>query len=136
MRLAPVLVDDMELLLDGLPQFRAEWETTTALSMPWATKMRRVIWPQAWALMLPGFNNLMVMLVKGTAVVGGRRMVAVSAEYTHWFGESWGPQDTWLWTGSAWQSVEGAPEVGSSLPGIVGLIALMVVAFGGMVMWY
>ena len=27
---------------------------------------------------------------QGTAVVGGRRMVAVSAEYTHWFGESWG----------------------------------------------
>ncbi len=47
-----------------------QWETTTALSMPWLTKMRRVIWPQAWALMLPGFNNLMVMLVKGTAVVG------------------------------------------------------------------
>lgn len=45
-----------------------QWETTTALSMPWATKMRRVIWPQAWALMLPGLNNLMVMLVKGTAV--------------------------------------------------------------------
>lgn len=47
-----------------------QWETATALSMPWATKMRRIIWPQAWALMLPGFNNLMVMLVKGTAVVG------------------------------------------------------------------
>ncbi|QDO89362.1 amino acid ABC transporter permease [Ornithinimicrobium ciconiae] len=47
-----------------------QWESTTALSMPWMTKMRRVIWPQAWALMLPGFNNLMVMLIKGTAVVG------------------------------------------------------------------
>lgn len=47
-----------------------QWETATALSMPWGTKMRRVIWPQAWALMLPGFNNLTVMLVKGTAVVG------------------------------------------------------------------
>lgn len=47
-----------------------QWESSTALSMPWMTKMRRVIWPQAWALMLPGFNNLMVMLVKGTAVVG------------------------------------------------------------------
>lgn len=47
-----------------------QWETATALSMPWATKMRRIIWPQAWALMLPGFNNLTVMLIKGTAVVG------------------------------------------------------------------
>lgn len=54
--------------LNSVPQ--GQWETTTALSMPWFTKIRRVIWPQAWALMLPGFNNLMVMLVKGTAVVG------------------------------------------------------------------
>ncbi len=45
-----------------------QWETTTALSMPWLTKIRRIIWPQAWALMLPGLNSLMVMLVKGTAV--------------------------------------------------------------------
>ena len=49
---------------------KGQWETATALSMPWATKIRRIIWPQAWALMLPGFNNLLVMLVKGTAVVG------------------------------------------------------------------
>ncbi len=47
---------------------KGQWETTTALSMPWVTKVRRIIWPQAWALMLPGLNNLMVMLVKGTAV--------------------------------------------------------------------
>lgn len=53
--------------LNAVP--KGQWETATALSMPWTTRMRRVIWPQAWALMLPGFNNLMVMLVKGTAVV-------------------------------------------------------------------
>lgn len=53
--------------LNSVP--KVQWESTTALSMPWLTKMRRVIWPQAWALMLPGFNNLLVMLVKGTAVV-------------------------------------------------------------------
>ena len=53
--------------LNAVP--RGQWETATALSMPWSTTMRRVIWPQAWALMLPGLNNLMVMLVKGTAVV-------------------------------------------------------------------
>ncbi|MDN5896666.1 MAG: amino acid ABC transporter permease, partial [Nocardioides sp.] len=52
--------------LNAVP--KGQWETTTALSMPWTTKMRRIIWPQAWALMLPGFNNLQVMLVKGTAV--------------------------------------------------------------------
>ncbi|MGC5585356.1 amino acid ABC transporter permease [Ornithinimicrobium sp. W1665] len=54
--------------LNAVPQ--GQWETATALSMPWGTTMRRVIWPQAWALMLPGINNLAVMLVKGTAVVG------------------------------------------------------------------
>lgn len=54
--------------LNAVP--KGQWESTTALSMSWVTAMRRVIWPQAWALMLPGFNNLMVMLVKGTAVVG------------------------------------------------------------------
>lgn len=48
---------------------KGQWEVTTALSMPWTKKMRRIIWPQAWALMLPGLNNLQVMLVKGTAVV-------------------------------------------------------------------
>ncbi|WP_131105674.1 amino acid ABC transporter permease [Ornithinimicrobium sufpigmenti] len=53
--------------LNAVP--KVQWESSTALSMPWLTKMRRVIWPQAWALMLPGFNNLLVMLVKGTAVV-------------------------------------------------------------------
>ncbi|WP_250447187.1 amino acid ABC transporter permease [Actinotalea sp. C106] len=52
--------------LNAVP--KAQWEGTTALSMSWATKMRRIIWPQAWALMLPGLNNLMVMLVKGTAL--------------------------------------------------------------------
>lgn len=54
--------------LNAVP--RGQWETTTALSMSWWTGLRRIVWPQAWALMLPGFNNLMVMLVKGTAVVG------------------------------------------------------------------
>lgn len=52
--------------LNAVP--KGQWETTTALSMPWLTKVRRIIWPQAWALMLPGLNNLMVMLVKGTAI--------------------------------------------------------------------
>lgn len=52
--------------LNAVPQ--GQWETTTALSMSWVTKVRRVIWPQAWALMLPGLNNLMVMLVKGTSL--------------------------------------------------------------------
>lgn len=52
--------------LNAVPN--GQWETTTALSMSWVTKIRRIIWPQAWALMLPGLNNLMIMLIKGTAL--------------------------------------------------------------------
>lgn len=54
--------------LNSVP--KGQWETTTALSMSWTLKVRRVIWPQAWALMLPGFNNLLIMLIKGSALAG------------------------------------------------------------------
>ncbi|SED74290.1 amino acid ABC transporter permease [Ruania alba] len=47
---------------------KAQWEATTALSMGSFQRMVRIIWPQGWALMLPGLNNLLVMLVKGTAL--------------------------------------------------------------------
>ncbi len=47
---------------------KAQWEGTTALSMSWTQKMFRVIWPQAWSLMLPGLNNLLIMLIKGSAL--------------------------------------------------------------------
>lgn len=47
---------------------KGQWEGATALNMSPFTRMRRVIWPQAWALMLSGYNNLLVMLIKGTAV--------------------------------------------------------------------
>ncbi|MGO1550354.1 MAG: amino acid ABC transporter permease [Nesterenkonia sp.] len=47
----------------------AQWEATTALSMSWTHKMRRVIFPQAWALMLPSLTNLWVHLLKGSAIV-------------------------------------------------------------------
>ncbi|UFU03997.1 amino acid ABC transporter permease [Ruania suaedae] len=47
---------------------KAQWEATTALSMGPVHRMIRIIWPQGWALMLPGLNNLLVMLVKGTAL--------------------------------------------------------------------
>jgi len=46
-----------------------QWEATTALSMSRAQRMRRVIFPQAWALMIPSLNNLLIQLLKGTAVV-------------------------------------------------------------------
>ena len=47
----------------------AQWEATTALSMSWLHKMRRVVFPQAWALMLPSLTNLWVHLLKGSAIV-------------------------------------------------------------------
>ncbi len=47
---------------------RAQWEGAIALSMTPFQRLRRVVWPQAWALMLPGYNNLLIMLVKGTSL--------------------------------------------------------------------
>ncbi|MGC5614569.1 amino acid ABC transporter permease [Georgenia sp. Z1491] len=47
---------------------KGQWEVGTALSISPLHHMRRVIWPQAWAIMLPSLSNLAVMLLKGTAV--------------------------------------------------------------------
>jgi polar amino acid transport system permease protein len=47
---------------------RGQWEATTALSMSPARTMVKIIWPQAWAIMIPSLSNLLVMLLKGTAV--------------------------------------------------------------------
>ncbi len=47
---------------------RGQWEGAKALNMSPLTRMRRIIWPQAWVLMLSGYNNLLIMLIKGTAV--------------------------------------------------------------------
>lgn len=48
---------------------RGQWEATVALSMSWSHKIRRVIFPQAWALMLPSLTNLWVHLLKGSSIV-------------------------------------------------------------------
>ncbi|MFE1167571.1 ectoine/hydroxyectoine ABC transporter permease subunit EhuC [Nocardiopsis sp. NPDC058789] len=48
---------------------RAQVEATVALNMSWAQRMRLVVLPQAWAQMLPTFGNLVVELMKATAVV-------------------------------------------------------------------
>ncbi|WP_237090177.1 ABC transporter permease subunit [Nesterenkonia sp. PF2B19] len=47
---------------------KGQWEATTALSMSWSHKMRRIIFPQAWALMLPSLANLWIHLLKGSAI--------------------------------------------------------------------
>lgn len=48
---------------------RGQWEAAYALSMSPAKRMRRVILPQALALMLPPWGNLLIELLKGTALV-------------------------------------------------------------------
>lgn len=48
---------------------RGQWEATTALSLSRTQRMWRVIFPQAWALMIPSLANLLIQLLKGTAVV-------------------------------------------------------------------
>jgi len=53
--------------LTSVPQ--GQWEATVALSMSWPHKIRRVIFPQAWALMLPSLTNLWVHLLKGSSTV-------------------------------------------------------------------
>src|SRR5699024_3760330 len=53
--------------LTSVPQ--GQWEATVALSMSWPHKIRRIIFPQAWALMLPSLTNLWVHLLKGSSIV-------------------------------------------------------------------
>jgi polar amino acid transport system permease protein len=47
---------------------KGQWEAAVALSLSPVRRMRKVIWPQAWAIMIPSLSNLAVMLLKGTAV--------------------------------------------------------------------
>lgn len=46
-----------------------QWEATTALSLGPVQRMYRIIFPQAWALMIPSLSNLLIHLMKGTAIV-------------------------------------------------------------------
>ncbi|MGO2111736.1 MAG: ectoine/hydroxyectoine ABC transporter permease subunit EhuC [Pseudoclavibacter sp.] len=59
---------------------KGQWEATTALSMSQAGRMVRVIFPQAWALMIPSLCNLLIHLLKGTAVVYLITIVDLTAE--------------------------------------------------------
>lgn len=45
-----------------------QWEAATALNMSWFHRVRRVIFPQAWALMIPMLSNLLIQLLKGSAL--------------------------------------------------------------------
>jgi polar amino acid transport system permease protein len=48
---------------------RAQFEATVALNMSTYQRLRRVLLPQAVALMLPPFGNLLIELMKATAIV-------------------------------------------------------------------
>ncbi|MUZ74752.1 ectoine/hydroxyectoine ABC transporter permease subunit EhuC [Agrobacterium vitis] len=54
---------------------RGQWEAALALNLPPARRMQRVILPQALLIMLPSWGNLLVELMKGTALVS---LIAVS----------------------------------------------------------
>lgn len=48
---------------------RGQWEAAQALNMSPATRMVRIIFPQALLNMLPPWGNLLIELLKGTALV-------------------------------------------------------------------
>lgn len=48
---------------------RGQWEAALALNMSPGLRMRRVIFPQALRIMLPPWGNLLIELLKGTALV-------------------------------------------------------------------
>lgn len=48
---------------------KGQFEAVNALSLSPARGMFRVVLPQAWALMIPSFGNLLIQLLKGSAIV-------------------------------------------------------------------
>lgn len=48
---------------------RGQWEASVALNMPRATALRRIIVPQALVAMVPPWGNLLIELLKATALV-------------------------------------------------------------------
>lgn len=57
----------------------AQWEAATALNLTAAQRMRRVIWPQGFALMIPSMNNLLIQLLKSTPLLYTISLVDVMA---------------------------------------------------------
>ena len=48
---------------------RGQWEAAAALNMTGRQRMRRIILPQAFIIMLPPWGNLVIEILKGTALV-------------------------------------------------------------------
>jgi polar amino acid transport system permease protein len=59
-----------ELVRSGVQSVpKGQYEACTALNMPYWTQIRRVIFPQALLIMLPPWGNLLIELLKGTALI-------------------------------------------------------------------
>jgi len=59
-----------ELVRGGiLSVAKGQWEAALAINMTLAQRMRRIILPQALVNMLPPWGNLMIELLKGTALI-------------------------------------------------------------------
>lgn len=59
-----------ELVRGGIQSVpKGQWEAATAINMSAAQRMRRIILPQALLNMLPPWGNLLIELLKGTALV-------------------------------------------------------------------
>ncbi|WP_028648904.1 ectoine/hydroxyectoine ABC transporter permease subunit EhuC [Nocardiopsis sp. CNT312] len=70
---------------------RAQIEGTVALNMSWFQRTRLVVVPQAWAQMLPTFGNLVIELMKATAVaylIGVTDLTAVADQMREATGET------------------------------------------------
>lgn len=48
---------------------KGQWEAAKAINMTPAQRMRRIILPQAFVIMLPPWGNLIIEILKGTALV-------------------------------------------------------------------
>lgn len=67
---------------------RAQYEATVALNFSTWQRMRRVIVPQAWAAMIPPLTNLLVQLMKGTALVSLITITDLTQVAKNWRGNS------------------------------------------------
>jgi len=59
-----------ELVRSGVQAVpKGQYEACTALNIPYWKQIRRVIFPQALVIMLPPWGNLLIELLKGTALI-------------------------------------------------------------------
>ena len=57
---------------------KGQWEACIALNLPNWKRMVRVIFPQAFAIMVPGLGNLTIEMIKATAVVSAVTLVDIT----------------------------------------------------------